>query len=94
IRYRPGYFDAELNLGNVLALEGRLDDAAALLGSLVPEHSDDADLRNDYGTVLAEQGKLEAARDQFGEAVRLRPDFTEARNNLDHVTADLRKASP
>lgn len=94
IRDRPGYFDAELNLGNVLALEGRLDDAAALLGSLIPEHADDADLRNDYGTVLAEQGKLEAARDQFGEAVRLRPDFTEARTNLDHVTADLRRASP
>src|SRR5207244_602437 len=82
IRLRPGYPDAHLSLGLMLAQGG--DPAGA-----VPHFSEAlrlwprfAEAHNNLGAALAVQGRRDEALSHFREALRLNPDYAEARNNL------------
>lgn len=77
-----GNFLAHLNLGWVLARQGKIDEAI--------EHSQAAvDIRPDWdmayynlGSQLAKRGDTEEAIDAYKEALRLNPDLTAAKVNL------------
>jgi tetratricopeptide (TPR) repeat protein len=78
----PACWMAHCNLGEVLAAEGRPDEAlihdreALRLRPAYPE------AHNNLGNLLSASGRTDEAIGEFEEAVRLRPDFVEALSNL------------
>jgi tetratricopeptide (TPR) repeat protein len=88
---------AQRNLGSVLLLTGRREEAAAHLrkaSELKLRAALDADPASargfdDLGVLLAQTGRLEEAVAQFEKAVALKPDFAAARANLGGALAKL-----
>ncbi len=85
-QYRdPDYAEAHNNLGNLLAAEGKLDEAMTNLEAAVGLAPSDATAHNNLGNALARQRRLPEAIHCFREAIRLRPDYVEAHYNLGAV---------
>jgi len=78
----PDNYVAQLQLGNALAEQGRLDDAIARYGAALRVKPDLAKAHGNLGAVLAQQGKLDRAVAHYAEALRLNPDLPETHNNL------------
>jgi tetratricopeptide (TPR) repeat protein len=73
------------SLGEALAQQGRLDEAADhffVSLQLKPNYSL---AHNNMGVVLAQRGKLDEAIIHFTEALKYDPNFVKARQNLDHA---------
>jgi Tfp pilus assembly protein PilF len=79
------------NLGNVLAKQGRFDDAIAEYSEALRIKPDYAFAHNNLGRVLASQGRAGEAIEQYTEALRIEPDYADAHNNLGIVLADQGK---
>lgn len=74
--------EIKTNLGRLLSLVGRHEEAAPLLRSAVDARPDLFEARMSLGTVLAQTGNVSAARNEFAEAVRLQPGNAQATANL------------
>jgi Tfp pilus assembly protein PilF len=75
------------NLGEALAAQGKLAQAAAHYAEALRLKPDLAQAHYNLGVAWATQGKLAQAVAQYRAALRLRPDFPEARNNLGEALA-------
>jgi hypothetical protein len=78
-----GNLTAHQNLGNLLAREGRLDEAAEHMREVLRLRPDYAPAHNNLANVLVKQGKTEEGIAHYREALRIQPDFPEARFNLE-----------
>lgn len=70
------------NVANVLASQGKLEQAVASYSEALRIKPDYVNARNNLGTTLHDQGKYGKAVSHFSEALRIKPDSAEAHNNL------------
>jgi tetratricopeptide (TPR) repeat protein len=85
IRVTPGNPVAYMNLGNVFAREGRLDEAESHIREALKMKPDYAAAHNNLASVLGRKGRMEEAIRHYQEALRIQPDFAQARINLDRA---------
>jgi cytochrome c-type biogenesis protein CcmH/NrfG len=78
-------FIAHLNLGEVLAEQGRTNDALRHLYAAVEEKPEHADGHDTLGAVLGQLGRTDEAAAQFSQAIRIQPNDSEAHCNLGNV---------
>lgn len=83
IRVTAGNLTAHQNLGNVLAREGRLNEAAEHIREVLRLRPGHAPAHNNLANVLVKQGRIDEGIAHYREALRIRPDFPEARFNLE-----------
>jgi len=76
---------AHLNLGTVLAEQGRTKDALRHLYASVEEKPDHADGHDTLGAVLGQLERTDEAAEQFRQAIRIQPNDSEAHSNLGNV---------
>lgn len=82
LELQPRLSEARYNLGHLLLLTDRNDEAAKHLSAVPPIALEYADAQLDLGTIAAVSGKLDEAISHFREAVRARPHFADAYFNL------------
>lgn len=76
---------AHLDLGAVLAEQGRTNDALRHLYASVEEKPEHNDAHDTLGAVLGRMGRTDEAADQFRQAIRIQPNDSEAYCNLGNV---------
>ncbi|MGC2166217.1 MAG: tetratricopeptide repeat protein [Gallionella sp.] len=83
--------DAEVhfNLGVVLKLAGKLDEAAASYRRALAIRENYAEAHSNLGNVLKDLGQLDAAVQGFRRALQIKPNSPEAHNNLGTALKDL-----
>ena len=67
---RPYELDANNNLANLLAHEGRLDEAERYYRQALKARPDSADVHNNLANLLARQGRLDEAVEHYRQAAR------------------------
>jgi tetratricopeptide (TPR) repeat protein len=82
---KPGYLDAHLGLGNVLAMKGRLDEAIEHYQKVLPAESRGAEAYFNLGNAFAKANRLSEAVDQYEKSLRAKSDNAPAHGNLGHV---------
>jgi tetratricopeptide (TPR) repeat protein len=82
LKVSPDNARAHDNLGNVLQLQGRLDEAVAHYNKALQADANSAAIHNNLGNVLLQQEKLDKAISHFSEALRLNPNYADAHNNM------------
>jgi spermidine synthase len=87
----PFFYEAHMELGQILTLQGRFDEGIAQLSEALRLEPDSAETHNNLGNALAAQGKTDEAIDHFFKALQINPDSAEAYNNLGGVLADQGK---
>ena len=80
---------ARFNLGSVLLLQDRQDEALREFQAALAVDPGHATVRNSLGTVLQSQGRFTEAIRDFLEVLRAEPDHTDARYNLANCLAAL-----
>jgi tetratricopeptide (TPR) repeat protein len=78
----PAYWTARLNLGAILAEQGKFEEAATQLRAGLALEPNSVDLHMNLGGVLASLNQLPEARKCFEEALRLSPGNPEVHSNL------------
>ena len=73
---QPGYFEAQIGLGNALLAERRHAEAHAAYAEAVRLSPAASVAHYSLGLALAELGRLDEAAASYREAVRLQPDCT------------------
>src|SRR5262249_24162824 len=92
VRLDPDYKEARYNLGVVLELEGRLDEAAQSFSLVLEGNPSDLNARFHLGLIKKRQGKLEEALANFSHLAKLQPDDADVRLNLVECRKDLADA--
>ena len=82
---------AHNNLGLVLAVQGKLDDAVQHWERALVLKPDSVETHINLGNALAIQGKLDEANQQYERALQLKPDSAEILMNLGNALADQGK---
>jgi len=75
-------FLAHYALGDILAAEGKFDEAIFHFSEAVREKPDKATLQNMLGRALASQGRFDEALSHLIAALQIKPEFAEARFNM------------
>jgi tetratricopeptide (TPR) repeat protein len=78
-------FIAHLNLGVVLAEQGKTADALRHMYASVEEKPEHADGHDTLGALLGQMGRSDEAAAQFAQAIRIQPNDSEAHSNLGNV---------
>jgi tetratricopeptide (TPR) repeat protein/tRNA A-37 threonylcarbamoyl transferase component Bud32 len=91
VALRPDSPAVRLNLGAVLAGQGKHDLAIAEYRDAIRIKPDHASAYNNLGNSLRAQGKLDQAVATFRDAIRIKPDLAEAHVNLGNALADQGK---
>lgn len=78
----PGDFSAHYNLGALLQLRGKPEEAAAQFRAALAAKPENVTVLNSLGASLEAQGKLEEAAFQLQRAIALQPAYVDARYNL------------
>jgi Flp pilus assembly protein TadD len=73
---------AHNNLGELLAQQGNVDEAAAHFAAALEINPSFAQARHNMGMILVQRGKLDEAISEFSKAVEIEPAFTDAYNKL------------
>jgi len=79
---------AHNNLGELLAQQGRLEEAAGHFSAAIEVDPFYAHARHNMGMVLVQQGKLDEAIGEFEKAIEIEPRFTDAHNKLGAALAN------
>jgi tetratricopeptide (TPR) repeat protein len=80
---------AHNNLGNALAVLGRLDEAMTSFRQALFFRPEFPEAHNNIGNVLLDLGQLDQAAASYRQALELKPDYAEAFNNLGHAERGL-----
>jgi protein O-GlcNAc transferase len=78
----PHFIGAQGNLGNVLARQGKLANAAQCYVAILQREPNRADAHHDLGTIHQLQCNFRLAVDHFRLALAIKPDYAEAQLNL------------
>ncbi len=84
---KPGFTEAENNIGLMLLRTGKLPEAAASFQRAISLRTDHIEPRFNLAAVLDRQGKLDQAAALYLEVLRLRPDYPRANNSLGIIRA-------
>jgi tetratricopeptide (TPR) repeat protein len=84
----PGAGIANVNLGVILASQGKTGEAIAHYRAALQGAPDNPDAWNDLGNALARRGSLAEAAAAYAQAIRFRPDFAEAHCNWANALGD------
>ncbi len=87
----PGFFQALHWLGVIMAMQGRLDEAADLLGQAVAADGTTAQAASDYANVLLLQRRLDEALASHDRALALDANLAQAWSNRGIVLQDLHR---
>ena len=82
LRLHPDDAGAHNNLGNVLALQGKPEEAVRQFEEAVRLKPDHAVARNNLAISCKKLGRTARRSAHYREAIRLKPDFLEPLNNL------------
>ena len=82
LQFRPQFFEALANLGNVLENARRFPEAAEVYRRALALRPDEALVLNGLGVCELAAGRFEEAAVALGRAVSLKPDLATALNNL------------
>jgi tetratricopeptide (TPR) repeat protein len=82
---------AHNNLGELLAQQGNLDEAAAHFAAALEINPSFAHARHNMGMILVQRGKLDEAISEFSKAVEIEPTFADAYNKLGAALASRGK---
>ena len=91
LQFRPQFFEALANLGNVLENARRFPEAAEAYRRALALRPDEALVLNGLGVCELAAGRIDAAADALERAVALKPDLATALNNL--ATAEGKRNS-
>jgi serine/threonine protein kinase/tetratricopeptide (TPR) repeat protein len=94
VALRPDSPSVRLNLGAVLAAQGKLDLAIAEYRDAIRIQPDYAAAYNNLGNALRDQGKFDQAIATFRDAIRIKPDLAEAYVNLGNALGDQGHVDP
>lgn len=89
VRLRPGYLQAENNLGRLLEMTGEYAEAIEILEMAAERSPNDAALFANLGNAYIRSGRHEDAVAVLEQAVALKPGFASARNSLGVAQASL-----
>ena len=78
----PGCWMAHYNLGNYLAKQGHLEEAAEHYHSAIRMNPNSPDAPYNLGRVLAAEGRLDEAIENYRRAIQIDPNCFDALNNL------------
>ena len=78
----PGSWMAHNNLGNILQLQGRTDEAVGHFRQALRVKPDFAEAHYNLGYTLQQQGRIDEAEKSYRQALQFKPDFAKAHNNL------------
>jgi len=84
---KPGFTEAENNIGLLLLRTGKLPEAAASFQRAISLRTDYVEPRFNLAAVLDRQGKLDGAAALYLEVLRLKPDYPRANNSLGIIRA-------
>lgn len=87
----PSYAQADMSLAKLDVLEGKFDDAAAKLNSVLSRDPHNSTARLWLGEVEYARGHVDEAVANFQAAVDVAPRNTDALNNLAYLLAEYRK---
>ena len=90
IELQPEYADARLNLGNVLLLQGKPQEAVAQYNDVLGRHPDYAPALINQGRALLNLGRYEEASTCFRRLIDLGADLLNSHNNLGYAQLMLR----
>jgi len=85
---KPDFLDAQLNLGNALADQGKHEEAISVWQTILADKPDYAQAWNNIGNALRELGRLKESEEACRKAVALDPKMVFAMNNLGNVLRD------
>ena len=91
ISIKPDFAEAYFRLGNLLAEENRLDEAAAALGQATILDRANAPYWYNFAHTLDRQGQKQQAIDAYRKATDAKPDYAAAYTNLGSVLQDLER---
>jgi tetratricopeptide (TPR) repeat protein len=89
---RPDLFEAQINLGNLLASMGRFAEAIAAYGAAMDVRADVPEAHFNLGNALKADGQLAQAVSAYRRALALKPDFPQALFNLGNALQALGKS--
>ncbi len=87
IRLDAGLLDAEINLGNALAAQGKLAEAGEVFGAVLTAKPNHPDVLMNLGNVMCELGRFEEGARHFRRAVELAPRSVDAACGLGYALA-------
>ena len=85
IEIKENFADAYSNLGNLLRMQNRLDEALACCYEAIRHNPKLSEGYNNLGNILQDLGRLTDAEAAFLEAIRLNPALPEAHFNLGYI---------
>jgi tetratricopeptide (TPR) repeat protein len=91
IRVTRNNFLANYALGNILAAEGKFDEAISHFAEAVRSRPDKATLQNSLGRALASQGMFDKALPHLRAALQIKKNFAEAHYNIGIVLAAIHR---
>ena len=81
----PGSPDAHNNVGNLLALLGRFDEATRSYERALALRPQFAEVHNNLANVLKQQGHFDRAVQRYQQAIALQPDYADAHFNQSEI---------
>jgi tetratricopeptide (TPR) repeat protein len=91
IRVTRNNFLANYALGNILAAEGKFNEAISHFAEAVRSRPDKATLQNSLGRALASQGMFDKALPHLRAALQIKKNFAEAHYNIGIVLAAIHR---
>jgi tetratricopeptide (TPR) repeat protein len=83
----PGFFDARINLGKVLLMQGNLSEAVARFNELLERKQSSAEVYYHLAVALSRQKKYDEAIKCFARAIELDPKYPYARSGMGIILA-------
>jgi tetratricopeptide (TPR) repeat protein len=88
---KPDYISAHANLGNIMFLSGRIEDAKEQFATALRLGNNSAAIRYDLGYILFLEGHYDQAVPDLQQAIALQPDYAEAHYSLAQSYAKLNR---
>ena len=91
LHIKPNFVDIHNDLGNVLAAQGKINEAITHYSEALRIDPNDVKAHNNLGLTLAGQGRINDAMNHYSEALRIDPDYPEVHYNLGVVLIRLQR---